>query len=175
VERLWAPWWWWPPALGLAGLVAAELHTGYPGVRSWLSYLALGAATVVVLLLSGRTRVGLQDAPGGRVLRAGAAVLPVRFVAGASVITATDKRAALGRGLDPAAFVLHRPWVGALIMVRLDDPEDPTPYWVVSCRRPEALAAALNGLPGPDEAAARNGTAGPGTAGPDEDRRPARG
>jgi hypothetical protein len=30
-----------------------------------------------------------------------------------------------------------------VVRVELTDPEDPTPYWLVSSRRPDALARAL--------------------------------
>ena len=30
-----------------------------------------------------------------------------------------------------------------MVLVVLDDPEDPTPYWLVSSRRPEKVLAAL--------------------------------
>ena len=49
----------------------------------------------------------------------------------------------LERQLDPAAYVLHRGWVGPMVLVVLDDPDDPTPYWLVSCRRPDRVLAAL--------------------------------
>ena len=45
--------------------------------------------------------------------------------------------------MDPAAFVLHRTWVGPMVLVVLDDPDDPTPYWLISSRDPEKLIAAL--------------------------------
>ena len=53
------------------------------------------------------------------------------------------KSAALGRQLDPAAFVVHKAWVGPMVLVVLDDPDDPTPYWLVSCRHPERVLSAL--------------------------------
>ena len=43
----------------------------------------------------------------------------------------------------PYAFVVQRPWIPGAVQVHLDDPADPTPYWVVSSRRPDKLAAAL--------------------------------
>ena len=59
-------------------------------------------------------------------------------------IPRTAKSAALGRQLDPAAFVMHRPWVGPMALLVLDDPDDPTPYWLVSAKDPAKLLAALN-------------------------------
>ena len=52
-------------------------------------------------------------------------------------------RKLLGPAAHPYAFVVQRPWVSGAVQVHLDDPADPTPYWVVSSRRPADLAAAL--------------------------------
>ncbi|WP_338595330.1 DUF3093 domain-containing protein [Saccharopolyspora sp. SCSIO 74807] len=138
-ERLFASWWTWPLPLIIAVLLAAEVHMGHPGVRAWLPYVVLIPAAIAVPLWLGRTRVEIS---GGE-LWVGDAHLPLRFIEGAEVVPAKDKRRALGPELDPAAFVVHRPWVKSSVRVWLDDPDDPTPYWVISSRRPERLAAAL--------------------------------
>ena len=67
-------------------------------------------------------------------------------MARAAIVPKTAKSAALGRQLDPAAYVQHRAWVGSMVLLVLDDPDDPTPYWLVSTRHPEKVLAAL-GLP----------------------------
>ena len=72
-----------------------------------------------------------------RELRAGVAHLPVSLVGRVDVVTGEAKREALGPQLDPQAFVLHRPWVGPVVRIEVLDPDDPTPYWVISTRRPE--------------------------------------
>jgi hypothetical protein len=41
-------------------------------------------------------------------------------------------------------FVIQRPWVSQAVHVVIDDPADPTPYWVISTRRPEKLVRALD-------------------------------
>ncbi len=45
--------------------------------------------------------------------------------------------------LDARAWLLLRGWIPGVVRVRLDDPDDPTPYWLVSSRHPRRLAAAL--------------------------------
>lgn len=84
-------------------------------------------------------------APGEVELWAGPAHLPVTAIARSAPVAPSAKSAALGRQLDPAAYVLHRAWVGPMILVVLDDPDDPTPYWLVSCRHPERVLSALRG------------------------------
>ncbi|QGK72135.1 DUF3093 family protein [Allosaccharopolyspora coralli] len=122
-------------------LLAAMVHMGYPGLRAWLPYLVLVPITILVLVWLGRTRVEIT---GGE-LWVGDAHLPVRLVDEVDVVDASQKRKALGPNLDPAAFVMHRPWVRTCVRVWLDDANDPTPYWVISTRHPHALAARLRG------------------------------
>ncbi len=138
-ERLRVPLWWWLPAMGVAALLAAEVHMGYPGVRAWLPYLVLVPLAATVLLVLGRTRVRLTDDG----LTVGQATLPLEFVGEVEVVPRAGKRRALGPDSDPAAFMLHRTWIGPMLLVRLTDPADPTPYWIFSLRRPERLAELL--------------------------------
>lgn len=146
-ERLWVPLWWWPIGFGVAALLAAEIHMGGHGVRAWLPYAALLPVAAWVLLWFGRHRIEVAPDERGRPeLRVDRAHLPVEFVARAAIVPAAAKSAALGRQLDPAAYLQHRPWVGPLLLLVLDDPDDPTPYWLISTRRPERVLAAL-GLP----------------------------
>ncbi|MGH3431822.1 MAG: DUF3093 domain-containing protein [Thermocrispum sp.] len=138
-ERLYVAWWAWPLPLAAATLIAAEIHLGYPGLRSWVPYVVLIPLAVVLLVTVGRTRVALT----GDMLEVGDARLPLTFAGEVEVIGKDGKRKALGPDLDPAAYVLHRGWIGVLLRVRLTDPDDPTPYWLFSTRKPERLAELL--------------------------------
>ncbi|SCL22119.1 Protein of unknown function [Micromonospora rhizosphaerae] len=138
-ERLGLRWWYWLAGLALAGLLAAELWMGAPGLRSWLPFVLVPPATVAALWWLGRIRVAVRDGE----LRVDDARLPVRFVADAVPLDAAGRREVLGVGSDPLAFVVQRPWIGGAVQVVLDDPADPTPFWVVSSRRPVELAAAI--------------------------------
>jgi hypothetical protein len=133
------PWWLWPPALALAALMAAEVYLGAPGRWVWVPYLILLPATAAGLWALGRLRVAVE---GGE-LRVDDARLPLRYVAGVTVLGVAEKRVLLGTAAHPYAFVVQRPWIKGAVQVHLSDPSDPTPYWVVSSRRPASLAAAL--------------------------------
>nr|MDQ2722269.1 DUF3093 family protein [Actinomycetota bacterium] len=58
-ERLWVPWWWWPLGAAVAGLLAAEVHMGSPGVRAWLPYVLLIPLALWALLRLGSLRVAV--------------------------------------------------------------------------------------------------------------------
>jgi len=138
-ERLYVTWYWWLLPMLAGGLLAAEVHLGYPGVRAWLPYVLLLPLTAVLIWRAGRMPVRIE---GGE-LHVGTAHLPLEFVGEVQVIGAKDKRKVLGPHLDPAAHVLHRGWVGPVVRARVTDPADPHPYWVFSTRHPERVAELL--------------------------------
>ena len=143
-ERLSVPWWWWPPAFVPAVLVALEVNRAARQLPDWIPFAVLFLITAAVLIWFGRFEVRvLSGADGSPVLWAGPAHLPADVITRSAEIPASAKSAALGRQLDPAAYVLHRVWIGPMVLVVLDDPDDPTPYWLVSTRRPGLVLAAL--------------------------------
>lgn len=136
-ERLWpSPAAWLAvPALGvMLGIVLWPLGTT-AGIAGGLAGLA--AAGTAAVLSATRVRVA-----GGE-LHAGAAHVPVTLLRDPVALDADATREALGPGLDARAHVCLRGWVRTAVRVRLDDPADPTPYWVVSTRRPDDLVRAL--------------------------------
>lgn len=138
-ERLTMPWWWWPLALGLTALGFAPLVTALPGPTA-AAVLAVPVAVVAVGLgWLGRIPVTVT----GDELRVDDARLPLRYVADAIPLDAAARQDLLGPHADPLAFVIQRPWIPGAVQVVLDDPADPTPYWVISSRHPERLAEAL--------------------------------
>jgi hypothetical protein len=145
-ERLWVPWWWWPLSFALAALIAFEVNLGVAALPHWLPFALLFTVAAATLLWLGRVEIQVTAGSGpgkGVELLAGEAHLPVTVIARSAEIPRSAKSAALGRQLDPAAYVLHRAWVGPMVLVVLDDPDDPTPYWLVSCRHPERVLSAL--------------------------------
>ena len=146
-ERLRVPWWFWLPGLGLAALIAAEVNMGVQGLPDWAPYAVLLPVAAAALMWAGRAEIRVVqngDGPEGAVeLWAGPAHLPANVIARSAEVPRSAKSAALGRQLDPAAYVLHKAWVGPMVLIVLDDPDDPTPYWLVSCRHPDRVLAAL--------------------------------
>jgi len=138
-ERLAVPWWWWPTAPAFAALLAAEVYLGVPGLATWIPYVALLPAALATLWWLGRLQIAVADDE----FLVDDARLPLRFVARVVALDRVAKRDLLGPGAHPQAFVVQRPWISGGVQVILNDPADPTPYWVVSSRRPKELAQAL--------------------------------
>lgn len=138
-ERLRLSWWMWLPALLVDAIVAFEILIGFTGLPAWVPFAVVVPLTVAALVWLGRIRVAVTD---GEFL-VDDARLPVAVIADVVALDAAGKREALGVGAHPLAFVIQRPWVGPAVQVLLDDPADPTPFWVISTRHPVELATAL--------------------------------
>jgi Protein of unknown function (DUF3093) len=138
-ERLSCPWWLWLPVAALAAILTLEVGLGAPGVRTWLPLLVTLALVCGGVWWLGRIRTTVTDTE----LLVDDARLPREVIADVIPLDAAQKRLLLGPAADPLAFVIQRPWIAGAVQIVLDDPHDPTPYWVLSSRRPDALAAAL--------------------------------
>jgi hypothetical protein len=74
---------------------------------------------------------------------AGRARLPIQFAGEATAYREPDATVQRGAQLDARAWPLIRGWVSPVVRVTVTDPQDPTPYWLVSTRHPEKLVEAL--------------------------------
>ena len=142
-ERLRVPWWWWLPGFALAALIALEVNQGVQALPNWVPFAVLLPVAAVALLWLGRAELRVVAGAGETELWVGAAHLPVSVISRSAEVPRSAKSAALGRQLDPAAYVVHKAWIGPMVLLVLDDPDDPTPYWLVSCRHPDRVLSAL--------------------------------
>ena len=139
-ERLLVPWWAWPTGIGLALLLAAPVHGGRGGLYAWLPYVVAAAVAVLALLAASRGRVRVQDG----VLHVPGARVPLTHVGAVRALDRETTRRLTGPTADLRAHVVHKPWLRRAVQVRIEDPDDDTPYWLVGSRRPEALATAVH-------------------------------
>lgn len=127
------------------------------------SWVAIGAgvvsAAVVAALLGWRTPVVRVDESG---LRAGAALLDPPSIGAVEALDRAATRSAMGPELRADAYLLHRAWVPTAVRVAVADDTDPTPYWLVSTRHPDTLAAALQTCRDSTEPGAASATPGDG-------------
>jgi hypothetical protein len=136
-ERLWpSPW----VFVATALVIPAALLVFLPisEIAGIVCAAVLYGAIVVILIVTTPV-VEVTDAEFG----AGRAHLPLAIVKGVEAFEGSDATAERGVRLDARAYLLIRGWIPSVVRVDLDDPSDPTPYWLVSTRRPQALAAAV--------------------------------
>jgi hypothetical protein len=138
-ERLTTPWWWYPVGLAVAAVLAAEFRIADEHLTVWIPFGVMLPGACLIVWSMGRQQVVVDDTE----LRIREAHLPRWAVESVIPLDAGTLRKLVGRFGDPAAFVATRPWIGPGVQIILADPDDPTPYWIVSTRHPEELARAL--------------------------------
>ncbi|MCU1413999.1 MAG: rane protein [Microbacteriaceae bacterium] len=137
-ERLWAsPW----VFISTALVIPASILVFLPINQLAGPVVGIGLyAAVLVLIAVGSPTIEVTETT----LTAGRARLPLGLigsVAGFRDELATEQR---GTKLDARAWLLIRGWVTSVVRIDLNDPDDPTPYWIVSTRNPEQLVEALD-------------------------------
>jgi hypothetical protein len=142
-ERLTVPWWSWPVGVALAAFFSAEIFLGANPQLNWIPYVILIPGTLYALWKFGSVRIRIDADADDPELRVDDAHLPVAFITEVNILDAEVKRQLLGPLAAPYVFAIQRPWISGAVRVVIDDPDDPTPYWVISTRRPAAMATAL--------------------------------
>lgn len=137
VERLTPAWWVWVVAVGFAGSFGIVLSRVDPTAA------LVVMAVVLVLVVAALLRTTPTVAVDPEVFVAGRARMPLGVVSQVEVLDRDAMLRARTVELDVRSYLLLRGWVPGGVRVHLADPEDETPYWLVSSRRPERLAAAL--------------------------------
>ncbi|GAA4389961.1 DUF3093 domain-containing protein [Brevibacterium pityocampae] len=137
-ERLWPPVTWWVVTVLLSAMTSLMVYPVWELGAFIVPVVVLVLAALWLRSLS--APIVVSDAG----FRAGPAHIERRFIAEATPFDERGSFAARGVHLDARAFLMTRPWVKTVVRVALDDPADPTPYWLVSTKHPHELAAALN-------------------------------
>ncbi|MET0713728.1 MAG: DUF3093 domain-containing protein [Mycetocola sp.] len=138
-ERLWpAPWL----------LIASALVI--PASMLVLAPISIPAGIVTAIILyGGCVALFVVGAPtievDERMLRAGRASVSLDLLGEPRVFTGEEATLERGPRLDARAWLLIRGAIDPVVTVPLHDPADPTPYWLISTRRPRELAAAIEG------------------------------
>lgn len=138
-ERLSVPLRWWVQATMFLATVWLAFIVALPAALAWGATAVLTGAVVALFLGYGAARVRVEDG----MFRAGPARIPVTLVAHPVPLDAEATRSVAGREANAHAYLLLRPYLKRAVRVQVVDPTDPVPYWLVSTRRPEELAAAL--------------------------------
>jgi hypothetical protein len=125
-------------ALVLVAVMLALVALRYGVIGSLITFV-LALAVEAGLMISSTPRLAV----GPELFVAGGARIPPSLLGPAQALDADAMTRATRTELDARAFLCIRGWLKQGVRVQLDDPEDPTPYWLVSSRRPAELVAAL--------------------------------
>ena len=99
------------------------------GLLLWLASVGFLWFSAPVLLITGRE------------LQAGRARLEHPYIDRIEQVTRDMARDEKGILLDARAHLVIRPWITTAVKVYLNDSRDPTPYWLVSTRKPQTVVS----------------------------------
>ncbi len=108
----------------------------------WIAWAVTAAALALLTSLFrsiGSARVVVADG----LLTAGRARIELHHLGAPEPLDADQARRAAGVDADARAYLLLRPYLDRAVRVPVLDPADPTPYWLIGTRDPDAFAAAL--------------------------------
>jgi Protein of unknown function (DUF3093) len=137
-ERLTVPIMWWVLAglFSLSVLLAVGFYLGPVwGVgtcaASFLVAAAIfGSAAIVITVDASQICVGRAS-------------IEHSYIAACRSLSAEETRRRAGVEADARAHLVLRPYIKTAVEITLDDQDDPVPYWLVSTRHPQRLAAAM--------------------------------
>jgi hypothetical protein len=121
---------------GICGWIMVVATTPQLGV-----FAAIGGTLAAGVLIWSYGNLAIRADRAG--LEVGSAHLDAAHIGTVTPLDRAAFRASLGPDADARAWLRTRPYVDGGVRVDVNDPSDPVPYWLVSCRRPDALAAAL--------------------------------
>jgi len=135
-----SPWpiWLWLFLLFLAATLALAIWAALGTRWGWISMLVqfLG-----LLFLSQRSVLTIEVTH--KQLRVGDATIDRKFLGAIVALSADEMRQWRGPLSDPAGYMALRFWLSRGVKIQINDPKDPTPYWLISSKKAQPLAAAL--------------------------------
>lgn len=146
-ERLFAPLSWWFGCLIAAAIFGWIVLVATTQIAGGVTFAVTLVITSLAVQKYGAVLVE-RDAAG---LRVGQAFLEDRFVGDAIALHREDYKRKLGIEADARAYLVTRPYIDRGVLVQVNDPDDPTPYWLISSRQPDQTAAAINDPTTPQE------------------------
>lgn len=138
-ERLRVPLRWWVQATMFLATFWLAFIVSLP---VWIAWAATAALVIIcggVFVAWGSARVEVH----GNQLVAGRAHIDLGYIGKAEALDAQQTRDVAGVHADARAYLLLRPYLKRSVRVEITDPADPTPYWLISTRRPHAITAAI--------------------------------
>ncbi len=138
-ERLSVPLRWWVQAVMFIATFWLALIVAIPAVWAWAATGVLLALLVLWFVGYGSVTIEVDNST----LRVGRAQIDLKYVSGAQPLDEDGMRRVAGVDADARAYLLLRPYVHGGVKITINDPADPTPYWLIATRHPDRLAAAL--------------------------------
>ena len=121
----------------LLSLVIA-LWAAFDNTVAFTSFLA---ATIAIIYLAYAMRSTITF--DGEELRIDRAHIESKYLGKVTILDSEAMRLLRTRDADPAAYLAIKFWTPTGIKIEVIDPRDPTPYWLITSKRGEEIAALL--------------------------------
>jgi hypothetical protein len=108
--------------------------------RATLVTLVLSTIALIWISISMTSEITFD----GEVLRIDKANIDLNYLGKVTVLDKTAMRLLRTRDADPAAYLAIKFWEPRGLRIELNDARDKTPYWLVTSKRGEEIAALLN-------------------------------
>lgn len=108
------------------------------GLEAGIAVSVIGSVTLVLIAHFSSPVIEVADT-----MRASRFNIPLEIMGEIQELSKEDLNKILGVKADARAQLLIRAYVKTALKIELTDKEDPTPYLVISTRRPKELAVAL--------------------------------
>ena len=138
-ERASWPIWLWAFLLFLSGSLSIAIWAALGNTWAEVSMLT---QLVGLLFLSQSTPLEIEVTAD--LLRVGPARIERKYISGVTSLTSEEMRILRGPKINTAAYMQIRFWISTGVKITISDPQDPTPYWLVSSKKAPQLAGALN-------------------------------
>ena len=107
-----------------------------------VTLIAFIAATIAIIYIAFAMRSTITF--DGEELRIDRAHIDIKYLGEATILDAPAMRLLRTRNADPAAYLAIKFWTPKGIKIAVVDPRDPTPYWLITSKRGEEIAALLD-------------------------------
>ena len=141
-ERLHVPLRWWVQGVMLVASLWLAMIVALPAVLAWVLTGVALAGLAGLMLGYGSARIRVADGQ----LYAARARIEAKHLGRAEALDPGETVRVRGVDADARAWLLLRPYLKRAVKVRIADPDDPAPYWLLSTRHPTELAGVLNAL-----------------------------
>ena len=116
-------------------------------IAVWAALGNLSALVSLLLLTAALFLIAIRSKSevlvSGGELKAGGAHINVKYLGEVETLSQDQMRLLRTRDADPAAFLAIKFWVPTGVKITLNDQRDPTPYWLISCKKMDELKNTL--------------------------------
>ena len=116
-------------------------------IAVWAALGNLSALVSLLLLTAALFLIAIRSKSevlvSGGELKAGGAHINVKYLGEVETLSQDQMRLLRTRDADPAAFLAIKFWVSTGVKITLNDQRDPTPYWLISCKKMDELKNTL--------------------------------